>query len=232
MRRLSETLTLILKAERQAEALRRRYGPEAEARMRRGAANASRERLAYRRLVERALRGRAPVPRTARVSRPALFGLAGLALVLVGAGVANAAIGSAVTKGAQACLPLLSGAAPSDLTADAGLRQVDGAWAVTDGASTVEMAPPGRANPDVCALYIPHAAGEEQAIYQAVDAWAAGPDLNLSRTVQQEAAAQGERLTSAWRGAHDDRELEVVLSKDLGAGADGDLQSMLLITAR
>ena len=227
MRRLNETLNQILKA----EALRRRYGAEAEARVRRGAADVSREQRAYRRLVEQALRGRASIPRTARAVRPALFGLAGLALALVGGGVANAAIGPAVTKGAQACLPLLAGAEPSDLAPSA-LRQMDGAWTVVDGGSTVELAPPGQANPDVCALYIAHAAGEEQAIYQAVDAWALGPDLNLSQIVEQEAVAQGARLTSAWRGPHGDRELEVVLSKDLGAGAEGDLQSMLLITAR
>jgi hypothetical protein len=176
-------------------------------------------------------RATAAQPRRAFPTRPAAIGAAALVLAWAGASATLAAVSPKVERGIAACLPLLSGQAPEAIGPQLGLERQGRSWMLKGDGATVELAPPGLANPQVCALYISHEPDQGQAILEGVDAWASAPDRSLERLRYQEVTAGGARLTSAWSGQIDGQDLDIVLSKD-AAPSDGDRESMVVITAR
>ncbi|MDX5394532.1 MAG: hypothetical protein LPJ86_11990, partial [Caulobacteraceae bacterium] len=132
MTKLTDTLVLILKAERQARALRRRYGEKAEQRLELYQARGGRSERDYGALVARALEAERAHP-SARPG-PGLvagaIGLTALALMLVPPSPAQAKIAPAVSEGAQACLPMLTGDAPKEVAKTHGVVRRDGVWQV------------------------------------------------------------------------------------------------------
>ncbi|MDX5331481.1 MAG: hypothetical protein LPJ86_03630 [Caulobacteraceae bacterium] len=233
MTKLTDTLVLILKAERQARALRRRYGEKAEQRLELYQARGGRPERDYGALVARALE--AEPARPSAQAGPGMVagvvGLTALALMLVPSSPALAKVAPAVSQGAQACLPMLAGETAKEVAKTHGVVRRDGVWQVEAGGEAVEIAPPGAANPNVCALYISHAPDEAEAIFASIDGWATAPDLGLARVRDREPAAGADRQTSVWAGEALGRSLDVVLSKDTSSG-EVEPQSMLVITAR
>ncbi|MFP5448622.1 MAG: hypothetical protein ACLGHU_07750 [Alphaproteobacteria bacterium] len=170
-------------------------------------------------------------PRRAFPTRPAAIGAAALVLAWAGASAALAAVSPKVERGLEACLPMLSGAAPEAVAPQLGLERQGRAWVLSGAGATVELAPPGAANPQVCALYISHEPDQAQSILEGVDAWASAPERAMARVRHQEATAGGARLTSAWSGQNGGLDLDIVLSKD-ATPTDGDRESMIVITSR
>ncbi len=176
-------------------------------------------------------RARTGAPRRAIPTRPGAIGAAVLILAWAGASAALAAVSPKVERGLEACLPMLKGQAPEAVASQLGLERQGRAWVLSGAGATVELAPPGPANPQVCALYISHEPDQAQAILDGVDAWASAPARAMERVRHQEATAGGARLTSAWSGQSAGQDLDIVLSKD-AAPTDGDRESMIVITAR
>jgi len=162
---------------------------------------------------------------------PGAIGLASLILVWAGASAAYGAVNPKVEQGLEACLPMLSGQAAEAVAPQFGLKREGRAWVLNGAGAKVELAPPGPANPQVCALYVRHDPDQAQAILDGVDAWASGPSRAMTRIRHQEPAAGGARLTSAWAGRAGGQDLDIVLSKD-AAPADGDRESMIVVTSR
>jgi len=234
MPKLTDTLVEILRAEREAQVLRRRYGRSAAQRFLSFGAGRTRKIRAYRRLVARALHAdRRHAPDRNGVLKPALIGVLGVAVALAGASVASAAVGPAVRTGVDACLPLLSGQRVAELSATYGLKQQDGGWTVpTGGRGLVELAPPGGANPHACTLFVEHLPGEERGIFEAVDQWSASPERGLARVRDREPTPGGERLTSTWTGRSSGKDLTVVISKPLGGPSQERVLSTVVVSAR
>lgn len=233
MPRLTEVLLQILKAEHEAEVLRRRHGAAADARLRNLRSGSDVQSRTYARLLETALRQKQPtVGRRRTLSKPAAIGAAGLVLALVGLGAASAAVGPAVSRGADVCLPLLSGENIADLAPRYGLEQQGSAWAIPASQSSVEIAPPGRANPRACALYVSHTAAEAQSVFDAVDRWASSSGRALTRVRDREPTADGSRLTSAWTGHDGGLELAVFLSKETAQTEVAAMEATVVITAQ
>lgn len=231
MPRLTETLNQIIQAEREAAVLRSQYGAQAERTSQALLQKASAEQRARRRLVERALRSDGRGRSRPSPPRRGAIGLAALILAWAGASAALAAVSPKVERGIEACLPMLTGQTPDAVAPQLGLQREGRAWVLSGPGATVELAPPGLANPQVCALYISHEPDQAQAILDGVDAWASAPERAMARLRHQEASADGARLTSAWSGTTAGQELDIVLSKD-AAPSEGDRESMIVITAR
>ncbi len=176
-------------------------------------------------------RTRMTKPRRGFPTRPGAIGAAALILAWAGASAALGAVSPKVERGIAACLPLLSGQTPEAVGPQLGLERQGRSWVLKGEGATVELAPPGLANPQVCALYISHEPDQAQAILDGVDAWASAADRSQERLRYQEATAGGSRLTSAWSGQIDGQALDIVLSKD-AAPSDSDRESMIVITAR
>jgi hypothetical protein len=105
----------------------------------------------------------------------------------------------------RVCVPLLSGAKSADVIAAAGLRKGrdDALYLPLEGGKRINVTPPSYNNPTICTLDVVYDAGGDDAVFNALDAWASlRPTVLTPLRAREQSQMDNElHIISSWSGA-------------------------------